>query len=422
MDLKAKLGRMPSLSRASPSPVPSTLGARVGSDVGLGTRTRVSAGLEVIERVVDLSSSYGRAPLHRAFSAPPSVLEKIALDATMGRAMSEAVFLDTETTGLSGGTGTIPFLVGVLWCRDGRLHLRQWLLHNPSAEAELLGCLCEVIEPSSTLVTYNGKAYDWPLLQTRFILNRVEAPAFRPHLDLLHCARRIYRRRLGGVRLVQIEAQVLGRIRTGDIEGSEIPFVYWNYLRDGVAARLDPILEHNQNDLLALVAMLGTMVDHFTTPNQAQDPMDQLSLAQLAARARDAERSLAFSDSVLARSDEPSVVAEAALLSAKLRTARGEVASACEALLSALRVIDGETLLTSQVHLALAKLYEHKLRQYDRALEHGRRSRVAEGALAHEKRCARLARRLRKVSGDIPDISRPAALSEAFQTEAERGL
>ncbi|MBK8014415.1 MAG: ribonuclease H-like domain-containing protein [Deltaproteobacteria bacterium] len=363
-------------------------------------RTRVSVGLEVIDRVVELTESYGNAPLHRAFSAAPSALEKIALDPTMaGRTMSDAVFLDTETTGLSGGTGTIPFLVGVLWRRDQRLHLRQWLLHSPSAEADLLHCLCEVIEPSSTLVTYNGKAYDWPLLQARFVLNRVAPPTFRPHLDLLHCARRIYRRRLGGVRLVNIEAQVLGRTRIGDIEGCEIPSLYWNYLRDGVGARLDPILEHNQNDLLALVAMLGTMVDHFAVPHRAQDPIDQLSIAQLAARARDTARSLAFSDSVLSRSAEPTVVAEAALLSARLRAARGEVDSACEALLSALRVIEGEILLTSQVHLALAKLYEHKLRQYDRALEHGQRSRVAEGALAHEKRCARLARKMSGVPG-----------------------
>ena len=120
------------------------------------------------------------------------------------------LFLDTETTGLAGGTGTVPFLVGLAWFEGRSLRVHQLFLRRLGEEAPMLRVLAERMAESSCLVTFNGKSFDWPLLRTRFVLNRVPAPAELPHLDLLHCARRVFKHRGSGTRLVHLEEQVLG--------------------------------------------------------------------------------------------------------------------------------------------------------------------------------------------------------------------
>jgi uncharacterized protein YprB with RNaseH-like and TPR domain len=116
--------------------------------------------------------------------------------------LRRALFFDTETTGLAGGTGTVPFLIGIAWFEDESMRIQQLFLPEMGKEAPMLHWLRERVQQSSCVVSFNGKAFDWPLLRTRFVLNRVPAPSLPPHLDLLHCARRVLRPRLQSVRLV----------------------------------------------------------------------------------------------------------------------------------------------------------------------------------------------------------------------------
>src|SRR5690606_10056066 len=133
-----------------------------------------------------------------------------------------ALYLDTETTGLAGGAGTVAFLVGLSFLEDGDLVTEQFLLRRMGEEAAIVARLSERIEQASMLVSFNGKSFDVPLLRTRAVMSRMPALPERPHLDLVHVARRLHKRRLGSCNLTTIEQRILGFRRQGDIPSSEI--------------------------------------------------------------------------------------------------------------------------------------------------------------------------------------------------------
>ncbi|WP_253910656.1 ribonuclease H-like domain-containing protein, partial [Pyxidicoccus fallax] len=207
--------------------------------------------VHVSERVLPPDHHHGSAPLAGALDVEGSLVASLALHADLaGVDFQRMLFLDTETTGLAGGTGTVPFLVGLAWFEGRSLRVHQLFLRRLGEEAPMLRVLAERMAHSSCLVTFNGKSFDWPLLRTRFVLNRVPAPAELPHLDLLHCARRVFKHRGAGARLVHLEEQVLGHRRIGDVDGALIPELYFRFLRGGDGSALTPVLEHNVNDLL----------------------------------------------------------------------------------------------------------------------------------------------------------------------------
>jgi uncharacterized protein len=173
------------------------------------------------------------------------------------------LFLDTETTGLAGGTGTYAFLVGLAWWDAGGLQVEQLFLRDFSEEHSLLHELSARIAERPVLVTFNGKCFDWPLLENRFTMARtIRVPRLTAHLDLLHPARALWKLRLGSVRLVELERQVLDARRLGwhrdeDVASSLIPQVYFDYLRGGAATLLAGVIRHNQMDLRGLAALYG---------------------------------------------------------------------------------------------------------------------------------------------------------------------
>jgi uncharacterized protein YprB with RNaseH-like and TPR domain len=178
------------------------------------------------------------------------------------------LFLDTETTGLAGGTGTYAFMVGIAWWDAGGLQVEQFFLRDLDEEHSLLLELSVRMKQRPVLVTFNGKSFDWPLLETRYRMTRA-VPAFSPavHLDLLHPARQLWRLRLGSVRLKDLERHVLGRdgrsldwSRHDDIDSSLIPQMYFDYLRGGPAKPLVGIFRHNQMDLRGLAALAGRIL------------------------------------------------------------------------------------------------------------------------------------------------------------------
>ena len=144
------------------------------------------------------------------------------------------LFLDTETTGLAGGTGTYPFLVGLAWWEGGGLEVEQLFMREYSEERSLLAALAERLAERPVLVTFNGKSFDWPLLETRYRMTRTIAPP-EPlaHLDFLHPARNLWRLRLGSVRLSQLERHVLGWDRGADVPSELIPRIYLDFVRGG---------------------------------------------------------------------------------------------------------------------------------------------------------------------------------------------
>lgn len=199
------------------------------------------------------------------------------------------LFLDTETTGLAGGTGTYAFLVGLAWWDAGGLQVEQMFLRDFSEEHSLLHELAERVSQRPVLVTFNGKCFDWPLLENRFIMTRaIRVPQLAAHLDLLHPARALWKLRLGSVRLIELERHVLDAPRLGwhredDVASSLIPQYYFDYLRGGTVQPLVSVVKHNQMDLRGLAALFGkinSLLDAREGFYQGADSLDLFGLSR----------------------------------------------------------------------------------------------------------------------------------------------
>lgn len=209
------------------------------------------------------------------------------------------LFLDTETTGLAGGTGTYAFLVGLAWWDAGGLQVEQMFLRDFSEEHSLLAELAARVAERPVLLTFNGKCFDWPLLETRFKMTRaIRVPSLVAHLDLLHPARALWRLRLGSVRLVELERRVLDASRLGwhrvdDLSSVMIPQFYFDYLRGGATQPLYGVVKHNQMDLRGLAALFGkinSLLDSNATALAESDSLDLLGLSKFLCRRGENDR------------------------------------------------------------------------------------------------------------------------------------
>jgi hypothetical protein len=188
------------------------------------------------------------------------------------------LFLDTETTGLAGGTGTYAFLIGVAWWDAGGLQAEQFFMRDFAEEHSLLQELSQRVAERPVLVTFNGKSFDWPLLENRFTMTRsIAVPKLAAHLDLLHPARALWKLRLGSVRLVELERHVLDAPRRGwhredDVSSALIPQFYFDYLRGGPVEPLAGVVRHNQMDLRGLAALFCKINELLSdTPNTTSE-------------------------------------------------------------------------------------------------------------------------------------------------------
>ncbi len=249
--------------------------------MGMGRRRRLGAAAVAGEV---LQGPDGRVVRVDAGSIPVP-LERARLHSLPGQPAPDRrlVCLDTETTGLGTGTGTVPWVVGVGHWEDGRLHVVQLLLPDHPDEGALLRILADEIGDDPVLVTYNGRSFDWPLLVARYRLHGRAAPALAGHLDLLPVVRRLFRHRLGGARLRTVEEGLLRVARHDDVEGWEIPALYLDFLRGGPAAPIDRVARHNAEDIRSLGRLLahldGTLAD--PAAHAAADPGDLASLAEM---------------------------------------------------------------------------------------------------------------------------------------------
>lgn len=235
------------------------------------------------ERFHPASHVYGNQALAAYASVAPPLLALAAKDARLADVPPTAlVLLDTETTGLSGGTGTVPFLIGTGLWQDGGLLIRQYFLPDYGHECAMLTHLAETIRSAGGLVSFNGKTFDQPLLATRFVLQRQRMPLTdAPHVDLLHPARRLWRRRLGDCSLTNLERHVLGQQRIDDVPGHLIPALYADYLHHRRPGPLSGVLQHNELDLLALAGLAVHLTAALEPARQSPlPPLDELSRAQ----------------------------------------------------------------------------------------------------------------------------------------------
>ena len=202
----------------------------------------------------------------------------------------QAVFLDTETTGLAGGTGTAAFLVGLAWVEGDRIRQRQFFMRDYQEEAALLAGLAEDLRRFRFLVTFNGRPFDVPLLEARYRMNRLRFPLEGArHLDLLPSSRRLWKARLEGCDLQSLERHLLGFHRHGDVPGAEIPALYFDFVRRRDGRAMVRVLEHNRLDVLTLAALTAFACD-WVGESRAEDPRDVLSLARVLERAEQGER------------------------------------------------------------------------------------------------------------------------------------
>src|SRR5713226_8036266 len=194
------------------------------------------------------------------------------------------LFLDTETTGLAGGTGTYAFLIGLAWWDAGGLQVEQFFMRDFTEEYSLLHELSARVAERPVLVTFNGKSFDWPLLENRFTMTRsIAVPRLAAHLDLLHSARALWKLRLGSVRLVELERQVLDAPRLGwhrddDVASALIPQFYFDYLRGGPIEPLAGVFRHNQMDLRGLAALFGKVNALLSETSSAATDFESLDL------------------------------------------------------------------------------------------------------------------------------------------------
>ena len=303
-------------------------------------------------------------------------------------------FLDTETTGLMGGSGTYAFLIGVGRITPRGFRVRQFFMRDFGEEPSVLAALTEHLKQFEVLITYNGRTYDQPLLETRFRMVRQRPPfAALEHLDLLHGARRLWNLRFDSCRLVELENQILGVERQGDLPGELIPYVYFEYVRTQEIFRLMPVFHHNAIDILTLACLTAIVPRAFHSPENAElsHGAELVGLARWWRQAEQHENALALFRQAIHKNlpDELLFRTMWDIAALEKKLGRADVALPVLADLAASR-----NPWRAAALVELAKYYERRERNYALALEMTRSALELEPSEALTRRAARLEKRV----------------------------
>ncbi len=243
----------------------------------------------------DATTPRAPSPEPRAPSAETTGAPSVGASG-FSRTPARTIFIDLETTGLSGGAGTVAFLVGCGYFDLGAFQVRQFLLTSYSAERALLAAVAEFFEGADLIVTYNGKTFDVPVMETRWMFHRLAMPLDGvPHFDMLHPARRLWKGRadsgVDGCRLSTLERLLFDVVRVGDVPGLEIPGRYFQFLRSGDPRPLEPVLEHNRLDLVSLAAVTARAARLVAGgPHACRDHEEAVALGRVFERAGESAR------------------------------------------------------------------------------------------------------------------------------------
>lgn len=278
------------------------------------------------------------------------------------------LYLDTETTGLSGGVGTLAFLVGVGYFEENRFVVKQWLMRDYPEERYLLASLEELLSGFDLIITFNGKTFDVPLLQSRMLMNRMASTRLGciPHLDVLHPARRIWKLRLGSCRLGRIEEVVFGEARPDDLPGSQVPERFFRYLATGDFTLLGDVLSHNRQDIVSLCRLFYRLLDVYEKPEQQSFIEDIFSAGK--ALEKRGQITLARKCYHLCIEGKMSAAAHSTLGQSFRHTK--EIEEAIQAYTRMAHNCQGGIL----PYVELAKLYEHQRRDPLQALEYTKKA------------------------------------------------
>ena len=200
------------------------------------------------------------------------------------------LYLDTETTGLMGGAGTVAFEVGLGWLTEEGFELHQYVMRDYPEEQFLLRHVADTAERFDVICTFNGKSFDVPLLRDRFLLNRIRTNCLdKPHIDLLHIARRVWKLRLKKCNLSHLEEAILGYPRVDDLPGAEVPERFFRYLKTGDFSLLEDVLEHNAQDVCSMCTLLSHMCRMYERPEELHHGEDIFSMGVALERMRHPE-------------------------------------------------------------------------------------------------------------------------------------
>jgi uncharacterized protein YprB with RNaseH-like and TPR domain len=325
----------------------------------------------LVEAFYPEEKSHGNTQL--VLRAPMETLGKWAGETKLTDMVPESfAFIDTETTGLSGGTGTYAYLIGVGRFDGGQFHLAQFFLRDPSEEPAQLYALEDFLAPCQAIVSFNGKTFDLPLLHTRYRVHGLQAPFQElAHIDLLHLARRLWRDRLTSRTLLNLEAHILGALRTeDDVPGWMAPQLYFDYLRDGDATPLKGIIYHNAMDVISLAALLDHMAGLLEQPLErgGEHSVDLLALARLFEDLGELDRATNLYIHGLEHEDAQSEkLPDQLFLKALARLAR--IYKRQERFDQAISLwMQAASHRDLGAHIELAKYYEHRARDFPQAI------------------------------------------------------
>jgi len=358
----------------------------------------------VVNKVYPPGHRHGRVDIADALVHDPDTVTGIGRDPGLSTLdLQASAFLDVETTGLAGGAGTYAFLVGIGWFRGQDFHLRQVFMRDYSEEPALVSVLEETLAPLSGIVSFNGKAFDVPLLESRFIMSRRRFPlSAAPHLDLLHTARRLWRLRLESCRLSNLETEILGLARHGDVPSHLVPQLYFDYLRYGRTGPMEGVFYHNAQDILSLAALAALSCRVFDDPlcHSSDCGEDLYSLGRLYGQVGLGQRAEQALRAAL-DTTEPHVLRSQAVRDLSFHLKRQEEWSEAVKLWH-LAIDENHGQLYPFVELA--KYYEHRAKDFQkaeelvlRAIDLVNSSSLSRGRPWRERRLSELEHRLRRV-------------------------
>ncbi len=317
---------------------------------------------------------HGNVELGALHDLPHDLLHEITEGSVKSAPPESWAFLDTETTGLAGGSGTCAFLIGIGRITANGFTVRQYFMRDFAEEASQLSAVAMALEDVQVLVTYNGKCFDLPLLETRYRMARAIPPfANIPHLDLLHGSRRLWRLRLDSCKLTELESRILGHEREDDIPGELIPDAYFDFVRTGRASRLAPVFLHNALDIVSLACLTGVVPAAFRKDDNGalasmdlHHPAECVSMGRWLRQAGHLDHARQLFRRAISRNLKDQLLYRTMWDLAELERKLSEHAAAVElwTQLASMRNPHQAGAL-----VALAKFYEHRQRNFVMALE-----------------------------------------------------
>ena len=343
---------------------------------------------------------HGKQRIGCVQNIPGNAMQAVSGEQVRPTAASRWVFLDTETTGLAGGTGTCAFLVGIGMIEDDGFRVQLYFMRDFDEEHAMLDALTRALADYDTVITFNGKTFDIPLLETRYRLKRERNPfQGMDHLDLLHPARRLWKERLGNCRLTNLESAVLGFERKGDIPGALIPQRYFDYLRSGDGSKLSAVFHHNVLDIISLACMSYVLLTTLAEPEQSslRHGQDIRGLARWLAKLGDEAQASGMYRKAIKAGMPPKDLFEALWEAAHIERRAGRYEEQVQLLRDLAR---GSPTHRPAAFVELAKHFEHRRKDYGIALKMTRNAQryAPSPELSHREQ--RILRKLRSVSKD----------------------